>query len=108
MGAILPGAHDPIHFAGGRIVPAEYLVRFGCEIQFAANVVEAVRPVEHAQVDGAQRLLAYQVDDRDRIVRAEAVVGNVSEFTIRGGGHLVRVGPGWHARHHLQGGRIDD
>ena len=107
MGAILTGAHDPIHFLGGGIVPAEYLVRFGCEVEFAAHVIQAVRSVQHAQVDDAQRLLRYEIDDRDGIVSAEAVVGNVGEFAIRGSGHLVGVGPGWHARHHLQGGRID-
>ena len=89
MGAILTGAHDPIHFTGGGIVTAEYLVRFGGEVEFAAHVIQAVRPMQRAQIDGAQRLLGYQVDHRNGVVRAAAVVGNVGELAVRGG-HLAR------------------
>ena len=91
VSTILAGAEDPIDFLGGGIVAANGFGLFRCEPDFPSGKIETVRTAECAEVDLAERFLRDEVDDREGVERAAAVVGDVGGFAVGRGDDFVRV-----------------
>ena len=108
MGAVLPGAEDQIDLAGRRVVATEDLGGLGGEVRLAADEGEAVRPAERAEIDGRQWLGRLEIDHRQRVIRAEAVVRDVRGGPVGGGDHLMGIVPHRYPGGHLQCAGVDN
>jgi hypothetical protein len=67
VGTVLSGAHDPVDFAGARVIASDGPGRFGSEPDFALREGEAMRTAERAEVDLGFFVLANEVDDGEGV-----------------------------------------
>ena len=108
VGAVLAGAEDPVDFLVGGVVAADDLGAFGGEVEFAAEVGQAVGAGDRAEVDGGESCVMDEVEDREGMVGAEAVVGDVGGGAVGGGDDLVGVGAYGEGVEDFEGGGVDD
>src|ERR1035438_7853019 len=108
VGPVLSCSHDPVDLAGSRVIAAD---RFGCFCRkpyLALREHQAMRTAQCTQIDRRHLLLRHQIDHRQRMKRAKAVVRDISRLPVRRRHHLMRIVAHRNARYHMQRRRIDD
>ncbi len=108
VGAVLAGAHDPVDLAAPGIIAADGLGRFSSEPDLALHEGQPVRAAQGAKFDLRFRLLTDEVDNRQGVKLAEAVIGHIRRMAIRGGDYFVRIVADGNARDDVQAEGIND
>ncbi len=91
MGTILASADDLIDAVRGGIEPGDGLGSLGSKPEKTTDRRQSVRTGERSEFDGGKRTVVNKIDDRKRVVAAEAVVRDVGEAAVGGGSDLVRI-----------------
>ena len=108
MGTVLAGAEDGVNGCGRGIVAADGLGELRGEPEPALHEGEAVRPAQGSELDDGQRLVRGEINDRDGVEGAEAVIGDVGAGAVRAGDDLVGVVADGDSCNDPEGRRIDD
>jgi hypothetical protein len=108
VGAILPGAHDPIDPLGYGIVATDRLGSLSRKPHSAAYERQPVRATQSPEINGRQSFFCSEINDGERVVCAAAVVRDVCSRPVGRGNHFVRIRTDGQLGGYFQAGRVND